>query len=95
MVEEWKWNVEKWLYDQTSSDAWGKDRRLEDKKAGSEPIEAQSSSCARSSWANGTEDAGWHGYEDSRRWSSKRDGGGWNESVDSWSKDCKGQSNDC
>ena len=38
--EEWKWNVEKCLYEQTSSDAWGKDRRLEDKKAGSEPIEA-------------------------------------------------------
>ncbi len=93
MVEEWKPNVEECLCDQTSSDAWGKDRKLEDKNTAIEPFEAQSSSCARSWWANGTEDAGWLRCEDSRWSSSKRDGGGWNESDGPWSKDCRGQSN--
>jgi len=93
VVDEWKLNVEECLYDQTSSDAWVKDRRLEDKNAASEPIEVQSSSCALSSWTNGTEHAAWFRHDDSRWSSSKREEGGWNAIDGSRSKAYKGQSN--
>ena len=89
MVEELKPDVKECLYDQTSSDAWGKDRKLEDKNTGIEPFEAQSSSCARSWWAHGTEDAGWLRCKDSKWSSSKHGGGGWNENDGSWSQKVK------